>query len=280
MPYFNQLTKKRAKNVDFTYGCQQNLNKDKEIIDKLFNPLEKSAILLCEEKDPKLFAKLKAIYEKYNSEINPFRAECIYKYGLEENKEKFEYLLHGIRKTDKENSPIVVKLRYLEKATLPYIKDLKSKKINQYGEFIETRVKDNTLIGLTGLGQVCTRIFYSYDERKFIFMPLYSICFKNKEVDSDNVYYKQLCEYYIANKNVKYVFDVYCGNIVGAYKKDDSYVEGRYSTFNKFKNALLCDGDGKKGQDIALSTTVKRILVYKTDILGNKCIMFDTKDII
>lgn len=254
--------------------------KDKEAIDKLFNPLEKSVVLLCEEKDPKLFAKLKAIYEKYDNEINPFRAECVYKHGLEEDNKKFEYLLHGIRKTDKKNSPIVVKLRYLEKINLPYMKELKSKKINRFGEFIETKVKDNTLIGLTGLGQVCTRIFYSYDEQKFIFMPLYSICFKNKEVDLNNTFYEQLYGYYIGDKKVKSMFDVYCGNIIGAYRKDDTYVEGRYSTFNKSKNKLICGGDGKNGQDIELTTTVLRIIIYETDILGNKYIKFDTKDII
>lgn len=254
--------------------------KDKDKIDKLFNPLEKSVVLLCEDKDPKLFEKLKAIYEKYNNEINPFITECIYKYGLEDGNKKFDYLLHGIRKTDKVKSPIVVKLRYLEKVNLPYIKELKPKKQNKYNEFIETKVKDNTLIGLTGLGQVCTRIFYSYDDQKFIFMPLYSICFKNKKVDPNNNYYKQLYDYYIGNKKVKRMFDVYCGNIIGAYKKDDSYVEGRYSTFNKPNNKLLCDGEGKKTQDIGITTTVIRILLYETDILGNKYVKFDTKDII
>lgn len=218
--------------------------------------------------------------EKNNNEINPFRAECIYKYGLEDGNKKFEYLLHGIRKTDKENSPIVVKLRYLEKVNLPYIKELKPKKQNIHNEFIETKVKDNTLIGLTGLGQVCTRIFYSYDDQKFIFMPLYSICFKNKKVDLNNNYYKQLYDYYIGDKKVKIMFDVYCGNILGAYKKDESYVEGRYSTFNKPNNKLLCDGEGKKVQDIGITTTVIRILLYETDILGNKYVKFDTKDII
>lgn len=254
--------------------------KDKDKIDKLFNPLEKSVVLLCKDKDPKLFEKLKAIYEKYNNEINPFRTECIYKYGLEDGNKKFDYLLHGIRKTDKVNSPIVVKLRYLEKVNLPYIKELKPKKQNKYGEFIETKVKDNTLIGLTGLGQVCTRIFYSYDDQKFIFIPLYSICFKNKKVDPNNNYYKLLYDYYIGNKKVKIMFDVYCGNIIGAYKKDNSYVEGRYSTFNKANNKLECTGNGNKIKDIGIVTLSKRILLYETDILGNKYVKFDTKDII
>lgn len=254
------------------------IKKVKDKMDKLFNPLEKSSVLLCEEKDPKLFAKLKEIYEKYNNEINPFKAECIYKYGLEEGNKKFDYLLHGIRKTDKENSPIVVKLRYLEKATLPYIKKLKPKKQNKHNEFMETKVKDNTLIGLTGLGQVCTRIFYSYDDKKFIFMPLYSICFKNKKVDPNNNYYKQLYDYYIGDKKVKTMFDVYCGNILGAYKKDNSYVEGRFSTYDKTSNILACLNDGYI--KVKVGVGFKEIIVYETDILGNKYVKFDTKDII
>lgn len=251
---------------------------DKKLMDQLFNENDKTATLLCEEKDPKLFEKLKNIYNNYPTSINPFRDECLFKEGLEIDKDKFNYLLHGIRKTENEKSPIVVRLRYYQKVNLPYIKELKQKKKNKYGEFIETKTKENTLIGLDSLGQVCTRIFYSLDEQKFVFLPIYSICFKNKQVNENDPYYKQLYNYFIGEKNVKYLFDVYCGNWVGAYKKDGTYFEARYSTYNKSSNRLECVNNGDL--PIYITPSCKRIVIFEVDILGNKYIKFDTDKIL
>ncbi|MFR5891887.1 MAG: hypothetical protein ACLUG4_05345 [Bacilli bacterium] len=62
-----------------------------------------------------MYQKLKDIYIKNASSINPFIDECKYMYGLEEGNQ-FNYLKHGIRKTDNPNSPLVIRLRYLEKS--------------------------------------------------------------------------------------------------------------------------------------------------------------------
>lgn len=250
--------------------------KDKKIMDKLFDSSDSSVHLLCEEKDQKLFTKLKNIYEHYTEAINPFVAECIYREGLEENNAKFNYLIHGIRKTNNLNSPIVVRLRYLETANLPYLKELKSMKKNMLGEFIETKAKENTLIGLNGLGQVCTRLFYSLNEQKFIFMPIYAICYKNKKIDETNKYYKELYNYFVGNNDVKKLFDINCGNWLGVYKKDGTYFEARYSTYNKALNMLECKNNGNL--KVYITASCKQIILFKVDILGNKYVKFDTNN--
>ncbi len=248
----------------------------KKLFDQLFDKFDKQIELLCEEKDPKLFEKLKNIYYSHKDSKNPFVQECIFANGLEVEKNKFNYLIHGIRKTDKPNSPIVVKLRYIQKVNFPYIKTLKAKRKNLNNEFIETKQQEYTYIGLDSLAQASVRIYYSIDEQKFIFMPIYAICYKNGKIDRNNKYYIELCKKYIENKKVKYMFDIYCGNVLGVYKKDGTYHEFRFSTFNKATNSLECKNDGYVNKKIG--STDKRIIVYTQDILGNKYKKFDTND--
>lgn len=252
--------------------------KDRQDLEALFDLNNKTKVLLCEEKDKKLFKKLKEIYENNKNSTTPFKDYCLYKEGLENKQIEFNYLKHGIRKTDDPNSPIVTTLRYMEKVNMPYIKTLKQKRKNVNREFIETKQKENNLIGLDSMAQYCTSVYYSYDDKKFVFMPIYAICIKNGKIDETNQYYKQVYQEFVGNKKVKKMFDLYCGNVISAVKKSGEFVESKFSTYNKANNILTCKWNEK--QQVQISTSSKQIIVYDVDILGNKKILFDTDKLI
>lgn len=271
--------------IDNIYNLKINDSKgkeaqDKKLIDKLFDEDNKNEVLLCKTKDTKLFIKLKEIYNHYKYSENPFVEECLNANNLEKEKDKFNYLIHGIRKTEK--GPIVKSLRYIVKVTNPYFKKLKQKKNNKHNEFIATSQKENNMIGLTTISQVCTRIFYSYDDKKYIYLPICAISFKNKKLDESDKFYIETYNRLIGNKNVIKIADVYTGDWIRVIKKDGTEQEGRYSYYDKSGNCMVGNLNGNIGNSkrIIISPTIKHIIIYKTDILGNKVIKVDTRKIL
>lgn len=253
---------------------------DKKLMDKLFDTDNKNEMLLCEVKDNKLFNKLKDIYCHYQNALNPFVEECLNANNLEKDEDKFNYLIHGIRKT--ENGPIVKKLRYMVKVTNPYIKVLKQKRKNLYNEFILTKQKDNNMIGLTTVSQVCTRIFYSYDDKKYIFVPICAISFKNKKLDENDSFYIETYNRLVGNKDVIKISDAYTGDWIKVIKKDGTEQEGRYSYYDKTGNCMVVNlnGNMSNSKKLTISSTAKHIILYKVDILGKKNIRVDTRNIL
>lgn len=265
------------------YGL--NINKDKDIkakLDKLFDKDNRSIMLLCEEKDPKLFDLLKGIYEKNNTSDNPFVDECKYQYALGKNDE-FNYLIHGIRKNDNKKSAIVKSLRYLERVTNPYLKkDVNCRRKNLFNEFTNNVKKENTYVGLNALAQVCTRIVYSKNKNRFIFIPLNAISYKNNKLDEENFYYQETYNRLVGNDEVVLIGDIHCGEWIKVFKKNESIIEGTYSYYHKTSNAIVLYKNGimTQNQQIKFVTSDKRIIIYSTDILGNHFIRVDSDNII
>ena len=228
-----------------------------------------------------MYQKLKDIYIKNASSINPFIDECKYMYGLEEGNQ-FNYLKHGIRKTDNPNSPLVIRLRYLEKVTNPYIKNtITTKRRNLYHEFTINQPKKNTLIGLDGLKQVSTSIFYAYEDKKFIFLPICAISFINGKLNEKENNYQTTYNRLIGNKKVTKIGNIYTGEWVGVYKKNGQYLEGRYKGYHKKNNCLEYYINGLDTLSCStISSSDSRIIIYTTDILGNRYIRLDTDKII
>ena len=266
--------------IDNIYSYDE--KKDKKLLDKLFNPDDHTVELLCYEKDKQLYHKLKQIYDSYPEEGNPFRKECIYKNGLEEGTEKFEYLLHGIHRSDDKKSPIVVKLRYMKKITNPYIKQhLSLRKKNQHSEFIDMPMKQATNIGLTSLSQVSTQILYGIEDKKFIFLPIPSICYQNGRLNTNHPYYIETYNRLVGSQKAIEFASIYCGEWVGVIKRNGEYKEGRYSTYNKNNNNLILDTNGLKSvSETYITANDQAIIIYTTDILGNRYVRLDSRKIL
>lgn len=268
--------------IDNIYSYDE--KKDKKLLDRLFNPDDHTVELLCYEKDKTLYHKLKQIYDSYPEEGNPFRKECIYKNGLEEGTEKFEYRLHGIRRSDDKKSPIVVKLRYMQKANYPYLKQQVSpKKKNQYGEFINMPMKEKTNIGLTSLSQQSTQILYAVEEKKFIFLPIPSICYQNGKLNTSHSYYIETYNRLVGKKKVIEFASIYCGEWIGVIKKNGEYKEGRYSYCDKTSNSLIINTNGlesKLSPKTYITSNDQAIIIYTTDILGNRYVRLDSRKIL
>lgn len=259
-------------------------DKDKKLLDELFDTNKKSKMLLCEEKDSKLFNKLKEIYYKNSSSINPFVDECIYKYGLD-SKEKIDFNLYGIKKNENLNSSIVKSLRYLETKTNPYLKKgIYNKRNNRYNEFTINNKKEHTYVGLDNIAQVCTRIFYSKAKGKFVFLPISAISFNNKnhKFNPEDHYYKETYQRIIGNEEVIFINDVYCGEWIKIYKKNGEVIEGRFSSFDKTNNYIGINENGNmiKKSKTSFRTTDKGIVIYTTDILGNRYVRVDSRRLI
>lgn len=67
--------------------------------------------------------------------------------------------------------------------------------------------------------KVSTRIFYSYDDKKFIFLPICAISFVNGKLNKKEKNYQTTYNRLIGNKNVKEIGNIYTGEWVGVYKK-------------------------------------------------------------
>lgn len=254
---------------------------DKKLLDELFDENNNTKEFLCQDKDKKLFDKLKQIYMSYNDASNPFVAECVFTHGLEVGVQEFNYLVHGIRKNDNFKSPIVVSLRYMEKVSNPYLKtSIKNKKKNTYGEFTVNTPKSNTLIGFDSLSQVCTRIYFSYSKNKFIFMPLCAISYKNGKLDPEDKYFIESYNRLIGNDNVAFISDIYCGEWIGSINKKNESQEGRYSYYDKSSNRLVCNLNGLYSKKMTIGSNISTIIIYTVDVLGNKYVRLDTRKIL
>lgn len=286
---------KIIKEKDQFYKVQQitniynlDLKKDQTKLDKLFNEFDNTMVLLCQHEDPNLFKKLKAIYSEYKDKSrNPFLDYCIYGYGLEINKTEFNYLVHGIKKSDnKENSPIVKTLRYKERITNPYLlkKHTTNRKKNNSNEFIKPIIKEKTLIGLDSLTQYCTDIYYNDANNRFIFIPVYtvSVDLNNKKINRKERYYLETYNRLIGNTNanIKYIGTIFNGEWCKIFKKNDKILDGRYIGYHKTNNILVfgLNGSFEKLETFNMTTLDNRIIIYTTDILGKKYKRLDSQD--
>ena len=217
----------------------------------LFDENDEKMVLLCQEKDYKLFKKLKDIYYQYKGiNGNPF-INYLIEIG-EYDKSGVAGVHYGIRQNNK-NSAFVKTLRYYTPITDPYL--INKKNINK---------KDKTLIGYNSLTQVCTQIFYDEEKKKYVFLPINKICVKNGKIDENNEYYKMIYQKTIGDKKLKFIDNIYCGDRVDVVKKDGTIISDYYSCYHKTANCGML----KNGKYIA--STDQDIIIYDVDVLGNK----------
>ena len=126
---------------------------------------------------------------------------------------------------------------------------------------------------------MCTRIFYSNTSKKFIFLPICAISFKNKKIDTNEKYYKETYNRIIGNDEVIEICDIYCGEWVGCINKNGEYLEGRYSCYHKTNKVLVYNYNGLNF-DKYISPNIESIIIYTTDILGNRYVRVDTRNIL
>lgn len=283
----------KYKIIDGEYYLVQQINniyeeKSNDIFYKLFDESKKDKILLCELEDPKLYNRLREIfYAHEKSKINPFLEYCLFEHGIETTPNNFNYLIHGIKKSpNKPNSPIVKKLRYLERKTNPYIfkkADLNRKR-NNFGEFVIPKLKDKTINGLDSLSQYCVEVYYDSDAQRFIFLPIYmvSVDINSKKINREEHYYKETVARLIGKKTPLYITTLYTGNWCKVVKRDSSFSQGRFICYHKTHNKLVFGKDGSYSSSDAfyMTTNDKQIIIYGLDILGKKYKILDSNDII
>lgn len=231
---------------------------DDKTLFELFNDESSKTHLMIKDNNPKLYKKLKEIYTEYKDiKGNPFKNYCFDKYRGEDFQElkEFNILKHGIKVSDKSNSPILKKMRYYVVSGSPYI--LSKNNINK---------KENTIIGLDKLKQYCTEIYYNKDDKKFIFLPIFSISvdLKNNKINRNDSYYLQMKEIYLQNKEVEYITTIYNGNYIEFTKKNGETLNGIYKDFHKTNNILIFKNDN------TFTTNDLSFTIYDVDILGNK----------
>ena len=228
-------------------------------LQEYFNDDSVKVHLMIRDNNPKLYEKLKSIYNDYkNQKGNPFKNyvfdKCRNEKDLDDIKE-FNPLKHGIKSSDNPNSPVVIKLRYYSKVTSPYL--LESEKYNK---------KTDTLIGLDSLKQYCVEVYHDIDENTFAFLPIYSISMdlNNKKINKSDSYYLELKEKYLKNHNVKFITSIYNGNYLKIEKKNGEFKEGIYECFHKTNNIIII----KNGFNFTKSDL--SFTLYDVDVLGNK----------
>ena len=238
--------------------------------------------------DQKLYNRLREIfYAHEKSKINPFLEYCLFEHGIETTPNNFNYLIHGIKKSpNKPNSPIVKKLRYLERKTNPYIfkkADLNRKR-NNFGEFVIPKLKDKTINGLDILSQYFVEVYYDSDAQRFIFLPIYmvSVDINSKKINREERYYKETVARLIGKKTPLYITTLYTGNWCKVVKRDSSFSQGRFIYYHKTHNKLVFGKDGSYSSSDAfyMTTNDKQIIIYGLDILGKKYKILDSNDII
>lgn len=230
-------------------------NIDMKLLAKLFNDDDNTTTALCFDNNKEQYQMLKDIYLKYKDEKgSPFMNYCLDANGLEDAK-KFDYRINGIKMSKKENSPIIIKLRYYISITSPYILEKQT-----------IKTKSNTKIGLDSLAQYCTKIYVDLDKNKFIFLPIYAISMnlKTKELKENDKYYNIFYDKYIGNKRVEFVSDIYNGNYIEVLKGKGGVDTGYYQYFHKTNNILLCKNDS------TFTPSDTGFILYNIDILGNK----------
>ncbi len=255
---------KKIKQINNIYMFGMN---DYETLVKLFDDNNNSCVLLCKENNINQYNMLKEIFNKYseNKKENPFVNYCLEKNGIE-NPKDFNYKIHGIRMSNKKNSPVVVRLRYYESITEPYL--IEKKNINK---------KDKTYIALDSLAQYCTKVYVDLDKNKFVFMPIYSISvdLKTGIVKENDKFYKLFYDKYLKGKNLEFVCDLYNGNYVEIIKKESSIpIECYFSGFDKSANRIeLKERTRNKNmfkRNFIFTSSDKGLILYDVDTLGNK----------
>lgn len=230
------------------------VKKDGKLLDELFNTDSSSKTLLCYDNDINLFNLLKDIYQKYkNDKGNPFVNYCLDCNNIDVK--EFDENIHGIKVSNKKNSPIVKKIRYYSSINEPYIINKKNMKS-----------KDKTIIAFDSLAMYCTRVYEDIDKKEFVFLPVYSVSvnLKTKKINENDDYYLKFYNKYLNNKNVKHIVDLYNGNYIKIIKKSNESIEGEYQYFDKTNNKICLKNKSYfTKSDISLT-------VYDIDILGNK----------
>lgn len=231
---------------------------DTKKLDEYFNDDSNKVHLMIKDNNPKLYNKLKDIFNQYKDQKgNPFKNYCYDRNHNEDFQEikEFNYLKHGIKASDNPNSPMVLKLRYYSTINNPYF--IEKNNINK---------KDKTLIGLDCLKQYCTEIYYDIDHNKFAFLPVYSVSvdLNHKKINREDYYYKKMREVYLKDYNVEYITTIFNGNYISVIKKKGFIINGFYSCFHKTHNILLLKNDE------SLTSSDKSFTIYDIDVLGNK----------
>lgn len=224
---------------------------DKNLFDKLFSE-NGTKILLCKEASPKLYEKLKQIYNKYNNSDNPFIDYCMEVNNLSKN-DKFDYLIHGIKSS--ENGPIVKKLKYYFSIDDPYF--LEKKNIKK---------KTNTLIALDHVSQLFTRVYYDIENNSFAFLPVHVICVNTNtgKINKDHKLYKYNYQKIIGERKVKHIVDLYKGNMIKVIKNNGGEVKGEMDYFEKKYNRIRLKNEK------LFNISDKKLIVYDVDPLGNE----------
>lgn len=208
--------------------------------------------LLIKTRNPKLYSKLKSIVEQYKDcKGNPFVEFCKENQNIDWTTTVFNPNIHGIRVTNKSNSDVVIKLRFLTKVNTPFV--LEKKSVNK---------KDKTINIRTSLSSYGTRIFT--DGEKLYFLPMYKV-FTNLntgELDVNNSYYKKIYNIYVGKENVEFVMDLFNNDYVRFEDKKGSISEGYVSYFHKTHNFIVID------KSSTLKNTSKNIQKIKSDVLG------------
>lgn len=242
--------------IDNIYTFDFKKDENKKLFEKLLNEENNEFTLLCYDNDKNTFNYIKKIYNEYKNEKgNPFVNYLIDKGEISDGN-SLDYDITGIRMvTKKGNGPIIKRLRYYSKKNDLYI--LNKKNINK---------KDSNYLALDSLKQFCVKVYVDNDNKKFVFLPIYTISLdpKTKKVNENNEFYKLFYNKYIGNKNVTFFADIYNGNKLEITKKDGTIVSGYYSTFDKSANRL----ETQNGYIFVCSD--KKISIVHTDILGNE----------
>jgi CRISPR-associated protein, csn1 family len=208
---------------------------------------------MIEDNNKKMYNLLKEIFKTYGEmteKNNPFANYCIEINGIQ--KEEFDYKKHGIKQ---ENGPLIKKLRYYSKVNNPEL--INKKNIDK---------KDNTYIGLDGVGQYCTKIYWDRNNNEFIFMPIYltSIDLSTKKINKNSSTYKYYYNTYLKGKNYQFITDVYNGDLIEVEKKD-TIIKNYVSCYHK--GAHNCIELKNKG---SFNVSDKAFKIIDTDYLGNE----------
>ena len=230
---------------------------DKKILDKAFDD-SKNETLLCQDNNIKLYNKLKDIYLKFKDSKEPFVDYCREVNNLSKE-DNFDYLIHGIKSS--ENGPTVKKLRYYIPINDPYF--LEKKNINK---------KENTLIALDGLSQVCTRVYYNETKNCFTFLPIPAICtnLKNGKINKNHRLYKQYYDKLIGEDKVRHIVDLYNGNTIEVYKKSGEIIRGEVSYYDKTEKRIVLKKKNNENSPKKFIKNDYKLMVYDIDPLGNE----------
>ena len=238
---------------------------NKTLLDELFDESKTTKILLCQEKDPKLFQYLKDIYYKYqDGKNNPFRNYC--EELMEDDKQNFDERVNGIFTPSKNGKGVLVKkLRYMQKATDPFLLEFnKQKKFRN--------IKENTFVGLDSVKIYCIRLYWDKDKKKILFFPIYLPVLKfdkkkgydkNPKINDQHPLYQLYYNKVLKGKRVERIVDLYNGNFVKIEKSDGKIYDDYISSYDQTNNNIVCE----YGKKIA---SKHKFTLYDVDILGKK----------